>query len=402
MISRQIKIIFLGILIGIGIQACKGSSSGPEPEPPVEVPTTGVVEVIVKTSGMDQDRDGYIVNIDLQKTLGSSTNDTLLFVDVEQGNHQLELEDLDNECSLPAANPQDISVVAQDTTQATIEVQCEQVILKNKIVYRHCDGICDGLYIMNSDGTDRVQLTSHSWDSDPIISPDGTKVAFVNGRRNPEVSEHHNEIYIVDASGYPITRIPRPAESLHDSDPSWSPDGKKLIFSQSNNNSNGNDIVSVNVDGTGRKKVNDDRPYDSWPLYTPDGSKIVFYSLNRGGNSQIFIMNADGTNVTQLSDHDFFAHHLAMSNDGSMLAFEVQGDPQRIYVMNIDGTGTRPLTNDTNSNAWASWSPDGSQLIYYNFDTTDIFKINVDGTGLTNITNTPGIDETDPYWSPVK
>lgn len=385
------------LLLGFG---CNQNTSGPGSE---EF-GPGAVEVIVETSGPDQDRDGYTVNIDLEKTIESATNDTLLLEGIEQGSRQIGLVGLDNECSVQGENPQTVSIITQDTAQTSFDVQCEEVVLTNKIVYRHCDGICDGLYIMDSDGTNPKQLTTHSWDSDPIISPDGTKVAFVNGVRNPDVSEHHNEIYIIDASGYPITRIPRPAESLHDDDPSWSPDGTKLLFVQSNSNSSGTDIYSVNVDGTDRTRITNDKNHDSWPLYTPDGSQIIFYSLNRPYNTRIFKMNADGSNITPIGEDDISTHHLALSNDGSMVAFEVevQEGPQQIYVMNTDGTGIRPVTSDSSGYAFASWSPDDKQLIFYNFDTSDIFRINIDGTGLTNLTNTPGLGETDPYWSPVE
>ena len=128
--------------------------------------------------------------------------------------------------------------------------------------------------------------------------------------------------------------------------------------------------------------------------------KIAFISI-RNGDVDIYSMNDDGSNVTQLTSGFDFNFAPVWSADGTKIAFLHLGfDPSQsdIYSMNADGSG---LTNVTNGAGGLlgelTWSPDGSKIAFQ--DTSDIYVINTDGTGLTNLTNNVGSDES-PAWSP--
>jgi Tol biopolymer transport system component len=116
-------------------------------------------------------------------------------------------------------------------------------------------------------------------------------------------------------------------------------------------------------------------------------------------NADIYIMNADGSGVTQLTHTSAAAERQpAWSPDGKKLAFvsnRVGND--EIYTMNADGTGVIRVTHDTAGDSAPSWSPDGTKIAFRNNDqsTGGIYVMKVDGKGVTRLTGGWA-----PAWSP--
>jgi len=110
-------------------------------------------------------------------------------------------------------------------------------------------------------------------------------------------------------------------------------------------------------------------------------------------------MNADGTNLRQVTNLDFMGGRSSFSPDGTHIAFYrgPAGD-RDIYVINIDGTGLVQLT-DGGDNLGPSWSPDGNWIAFTSFrdGNNEIYIIHPDGTGLTRLTNRP-ISDWQPRW----
>jgi serine/threonine-protein kinase len=157
------------------------------------------------------------------------------------------------------------------------------------------------------------------------------------------------------------------------------------------------DIVAANPDGSGLHKLTNGPEPDREPAWSPDFRRIAFFS-NRETGTGIYIMNADGSDLTFLVN----GRHPTWSPDGSRIAFDAKrGDNTYIYLINVDGTDERWLTDDPNVGQRPSWSPDGSRIAFESRrdGNAEIYVINVDGTGLTNLTNFPG-DDTSPSWSP--
>jgi len=119
----------------------------------------------------------------------------------------------------------------------------------------------------------------------------------------------------------------------------------------------------MNPDGTGPVNLtNYDFFENYYASYSPDGTKIVFVS-DRDGNTEIYTMNSDGTNQTNISNNPGSGYTYGIdekpewSPDGKQIGFiSGRNGKLNIYTMNTDGTNLIPLTNTVASNNHANWS----------------------------------------------
>jgi Tol biopolymer transport system component len=161
------------------------------------------------------------------------------------------------------------------------------------------------------------------------------------------------------------------------------------------------EIYVMNADGTGQTRLTNNGAYDDQPAWSPDGTKIAFSSI-RDGISGIFVMSSDGTGQTRLTNSPAHDSHPTWSPDGAKIAFESNRDNNpEIYVMNADGTGLINLINNPANDSRPAWSPDGTKIAFAS-DRDGIFGIfvmNSDGTEPTNLIYL-GQYEFHPAWSP--
>ena len=162
------------------------------------------------------------------------------------------------------------------------------------------------------------------------------------------------------------------------------------------------EIYVMNADATGVTRLTNHPADDDSPAWSPDGTRIAFDSARDDVDGEIYVMNADGTGVKRLTNSPYFDAQPAWSPDGERIAFISGRDgPSDIYVMNADGTGVIRLTTHFESNDWnPTWSPDGSRIAFESnrdVDDHEIYVIGVDGTGLTRLTYGHGGR---PAWSP--
>jgi len=174
---------------------------------------------------------------------------------------------------------------------------------------------------------------------------------------------------------------------------------EKIVF-QSDRNGN-TDIYVINADGSGETRLTDNSFRDWVPCWSPDGTKIAFVS-GRNGNDEIYVMNADGSAQTRLTDNSFRDLAPCWSPDGTKIAFVSDRDGNdEIYVMNADGSGQTFLTQNPAKDGYPNWSPDGTKIAFQSNrnGNTDIYVMNADGSAQTFLTQDPAKDEY-PDWSP--
>ncbi len=162
------------------------------------------------------------------------------------------------------------------------------------------------------------------------------------------------------------------------------------------------EIYVMNADGSGVTRMTDNHNFDGQPIWSPDGSKIVFVS-DRDGNTEIYEMNADGSSPTNLSNSPAFEELPAWSPDGSKIAFGSERDGAgEIYLMNADGTDQTNLTHNPAFDGFPSFSPDRTKIAFTSNHAghDEIYTMNIDGTEVTALTENTQGDNDFPLWSP--
>lgn len=172
------------------------------------------------------------------------------------------------------------------------------------------------------------------------------------------------------------------------------------------------EIYVVNVDGTGLERLTNDPGRDEDPAWSPDGRRIAFTS-SRAGGSDIYVMDADGSNLVRRTTEGL-SEAPAWSPDGSRIAFSRLGAGQfSIYIMNVDGDWANPahVGYVQGWNAHPAWSPDGTQIAFVSdwraFDFLfDVYVMNADGSDIKSLLTGPFFWKDtlkfffQPSWSP--
>lgn len=238
---------------------------------------------------------------------------------------------------------------------------------KTKIIFtsnRDGDQNDYDIYSMNVDGSNIQKITNNPNRSEEMasLSPNGQKLLYsaadING---------NSQIYIADANGaneQSLTNFTHPTRSVNSSWPNWSKDGSKVVF-LSNKDTTKMNIYTINLNGSNLQNVTNSNVANNWgATLSPDGQKIAYYA-SVAGNVQIFVINADGTNKTQLTN---FTGSFSMvsgdpvwSPDGNYIAFISDKDKQTnqdgydLYIMKSDGTNVQRLTNINSWKAFTDW-----------------------------------------------
>ena len=193
-----------------------------------------------------------------------------------------------------------------------------------------------------------------------------------------------------------------------DAEPVWSPDGNQIVFVSYREGDTA--LYIMDADGTDQRRLTDDIGYAAWPDWCSD-EKIVFTYYDRDSElTGIAAINPDGTGFTKLTEQPAPGSTVRppfgakCSPDASKIAFSAYSEWQYdIYIMNADGTNQANLTNHPSGDFSPSWSPDGNQIAFSSSREvcgSDIFIVNIDGSNVVNLTNTSNTLEGAPAWSP--
>ena len=238
----------------------------------------------------------------------------------------------------------------------------------------------------------------------PMVCAAQEKIAFHSLRDGGK-----SEIYVMNADGTSQARLTNNPNSISESEPSINLNVGKIVFTSfrynadhTNNNIN---IYLMNADGTGETQLTNNLSPSSQPAFSPDGSKIVFTSFVSSSTTEIYIMNADGTNKIRLTNNSVNDAYPSFSPDGSKIVFTNFADGNgEIYVMNADGSNPTRLTNNTAMEGEPVFSPDGSRIAFSSnrdggLGNPEIYIMDADGTNQTRLTNNPTSDSK-PSFSP--
>jgi sugar lactone lactonase YvrE len=223
------------------------------------------------------------------------------------------------------------------------------------------------LFVMSANGSGQRQLTTGGLPSSaPAWSPGGERIAFVRGR--------------VDA----------------DTGDGLQTDGTET--GEQRSSADNGEIYVMNANGGGETRLTHNTAIDNSPTWSPDGTLILFTSNRAGtGAQQLFTMRTDGSDQRKLTDHPVGFHNElrpAWSPDGSTIAFVADRDPPigntEIYAVDANGTNVRRLTNEIGSDDWPTWSPDGWIAISRGRSgfRPELFVIGNDGLGARKVTGT--------------
>jgi Tol biopolymer transport system component len=136
-------------------------------------------------------------------------------------------------------------------------------------------------------------------DDDPDWSPDGTQLLFTrHGVNDPHGNSSTAEIHVMSSDGVAQLTF----NSEEERGPDWSPDGSRIAYACRKGENATFEICIMNADGTGQTQLTFNLVPDLTPTWSLDGTQIVFHRFPVAGRAQLFRMNADGTNVVQITD----------------------------------------------------------------------------------------------------
>jgi Tol biopolymer transport system component len=181
--------------------------------------------------------------------------------------------------------------------------------------------------------------------------------------------------------------------------PSFSLYNSKIVYVCYVNESD--EICLMNADGTDVQQLTDRPGTDWYPSFSPDGRTIIF-SAQGNGNFNIYTMDISGGNMQQLTSSMGDNYAPAISPDGSRIVFaSTFSGGQDIWVMNRDGSSPIQLTTDPRDDVDPVWSPDGTQISFTStrYSGGDLMVMNADGSNVRQVTHGITVEGRND-WSP--
>ena len=248
---------------------------------------------------------------------------------------------------------------------------------------------------MDADGNNPIRLTNNAAnDWSPAWSPDGQRIAFISDR------DGLFRIYLMDVDGDNLTLF-RYSRYYNLWSPVWSPDGQHIAYIIGHQDDDIGDLKTWDGKSRYQTGIDDD---DCWsPAWSPDGQRIAFVDA-----CNIEIRDADGSDQVVLIDvsgcrSQFTTRSPVWSPNGRQIAFYLYApDPNfDIYVVEADGSDLTRLTSHSANDEFPVWSPFGNRIAFHSdrAGNRDIYVMDANGGNLTRLTEHAADDEF-PVWSP--
>jgi TolB protein len=252
--------------------------------------------------------------------------------------------------------------------------------------------------IMNPDGSGYRRLTTedgirHYY---PSLAPDGRSVVYSQFR---EVNVF--EIYEMDLATGKARRL---TDRLGVSNaPEISPDGKRIVFTCWTVESNQDQVWIMSRDGGNPHPL---FTGDGWdPTWSPDGMKILFAS-DRDGTVQLYTGNLDGSGVQRITNLPGLRGRSDWSSQNLIATYSGEAWSRSILVMNADGSNAHEISPPHGNSQGPSFSPDGEWIAFTGYydhfkdiQGCEIYIVRIDGSDLSRLTNNDYCDY-QPRWGP--
>ena len=253
------------------------------------------------------------------------------------------------------------------------------------------------IWAMDYDGKNQRQITHYnSLTIQPALSPDGSKIAFTSYTRgNPG-------IFVFSVDPVRDLRFYNQGASVNSS-PSFTPDGKQLVYSSEAGTGRCCRIYIAGLNGSGFRPISSATSIDTEPKVNPKTGNDIVFSSGRSGPQQIYRMNMDGGDMERLSDGTGEASNPAWHPDGQLIAFSwtrgFAAGAWNVFIMDIASHKVlAQLTHGEGRNENPSWAPDGKHLVFGSTrgGRSQIYTMLADGTQVQPLT-TQGRNER-PVW----
>ena len=271
----------------------------------------------------------------------------------------------------------------------------ERGVFSTRIAYIVKQGSRYELRVADADGQGaQAILISPEPLLSPVWSPDGTRIAYVSFQHKKPV------LYVQSLTA---NRQPAPVANYKGSNsaPAWSPDSKQLAVVLSKDGG-GSQLYLMNADGSNLRRLAVSDAIDTEPFFSPDG-QFIYFTSDRGGSPQIYRMPAGGGDAVRITFDGDYNVSPRVSPDGKTLAYiaRVNGRFQ-LMTMDLVSRQTQPLTDGQRDES-PSFAPNGRMILY----ATDL-----DGRGVLAAVSTDGrvkqrltiqaADVREPSWGPFQ
>jgi Tol biopolymer transport system component len=258
---------------------------------------------------------------------------------------------------------------------------------------------CDQIFTMNLDGSDKKMVsTGKGRTTCAYYLPGNTKIVYASthladedcppppDRSKGYVWQLYDsfDIFSANADGSDVVRLTD--SDGYDAEATVSPTGDKIVFTSTRDGDP--EIYVMDIDGSNQTRLTFEKGYDGGAFFSLDGSKIVFrasrpnteeeladyeelakYGLFRPTTLEIYVMNADGSDIQQITSFGKASFAPFFHPDGKRIIFSSNVNSERgrnfdLHIVNIDGTGLEQITFNETFDGFPMFTKDGRQLVF--------------------------------------